>query len=70
MKIEGRELDIGKHYLNPVTYLPRHVRENGNAGHPDCEQGVIIKINERHVSVLYCKSRTVQITYPNDLVWG
>jgi len=68
MKIENTTLDIGKHYLDNVTYVPRHV--NGNAGHADCEQGVILSINQETVSVLYSKSRTVQQTGPSDLVWG
>ena len=68
MKIVNTELKIEKHYLNPVTYVPGHV--NGNAGHKDCEQGVIIDIRKNTVMVLYCKSRTVQSTNPDDLVWG
>jgi len=74
MKIENIELDPDKHYLNPVTYVPGHVQ--GNAGHEDCEQGVIVHINtntnDQHesIKVLYCKSRTVQLTDPEDLVWG
>lgn len=68
MKIEGRELNIEEHYLSPVTYVPRHA--GGNAGHKDCEQGVIINVGYDSVKVLYCKSRTVQNTEPEDLVWG
>lgn len=75
MKIENIELDIIKHYLNPVTYVPNHAK--GNAGHIDCEQGVIISFKTntnpyKHdtVKVLYCKSRTIQSTEPNNLVWG
>lgn len=67
MKIEGRELK-NENYLDPVTYVPGH--DKGNAGHLDCEQGVIIRWNEEAISVLYCKSRTVQVTNPKDLVWG
>lgn len=67
MKIENTELNIDKHYLNPVTYIPTHA--NGNAGHVDCEQGVIVKLNENTVSVLFCNSRTTQRTLPKDLVW-
>jgi len=68
MKIEGREIDEKANYLDPVTYVPGHA--NGNAGHPDCELGVIIGFTEDAVRVLYCKSRTVQRTSPDDLVWG
>lgn len=68
MRIENIELDLKRHYLNPVTYVPNHVK--GNAGHKDCEQGVIISIQTNTIKVLYCKSRTVQVTNPDDLVWG
>jgi len=69
MKIEGRELiGIGECYLDPVTYVPPHAV--GNAGHADCELGVIIDFNDKFVMVLYCKNRTMQATNPNDLVWG
>lgn len=66
MKIEGKE--VSDYYLDPVTYIPGHAE--GNAGHPDCEQGVIINVRDGCVMVLYCKSRTIQATNPNDLVWG
>ena len=68
MKIEDREINTEDNYLDPVTYVPGHV--NGNAGHKDCEQGVIIEVREESVMVLYCKGRTVQSTNPNELVWG
>lgn len=70
MKIENVELDSDIHYLNPVTYVPNHVQ--GNAGHPDCEQGVIIYVDNINntLKILYCKSRTVQLTDPKNLVWG
>lgn len=68
MKIQEREINLEKDYLSPVTYVPNHV--NGNAGHKDCEKGVIIDINDLSVKVLYCKSRTVQLTNSEDLVWG
>ena len=67
MKIDGREVSE-KDYLSPVTYIPGHVQ--GDAGHEDCEQGVLIRTTESAVMVLYCKSRTVQATEPADLVWG
>lgn len=67
-KIQGKEIIIERDYLSPVTYVPLHA--HGNAGHKDCEQGVIIRFNERGVFVLYCKSRTVQLTNPENLVWG
>ena len=68
MIIDNKKVKIGECYLYPVTYVPSHVK--GNAGHKDCKQGVIIKITETNVKVLYCCSRTVQGTNPNDLVWG
>lgn len=68
MIIDGRDVETKDCYLSPVTYVPGHVK--GNAGHKDCEQGVIISIEEENVRVLYCKSRTVQRTRPEDLVWG
>lgn len=68
MKIQNTEIDMDKHYLNPVTYVPYHAE--GNAGHKDCEQGVIIGLTAKHIMVLYCTSRTVQITDPDSLVWG
>lgn len=66
--IQGVELYQTTNYLDNVTYVPSHA--NGNASHPDCEQGVIISFTEDVVKVLYCKSRTVQSTKPDDLVWG
>lgn len=68
MIIDGRKVNPGECYLEPVTYVPTHCK--GNAGHKNCEQGVIIEIRESTVRVLYCKSRTVQQTRPEDLVWG
>ncbi len=68
MKIENKEVTIPSNYLDPVTYVPGHV--NGNAGHDDCEPGVIISLRQHAINVLYCKSRTVQATNPDDLVWG
>lgn len=68
MEIENRELDEKVNYLNCVTYVPSHA--NGNAGHADCEPGVIIRLGEDSVFVLYSESRTIQATNPDDLVWG
>ncbi len=68
LEIEGRPLNLADNYLDPVTYVPSHV--HGNAGHEDCQQGVIISFTENFVKVLYCNSRTVQFTNPEDLVWG
>ena len=55
---------------DPVTYVPSHV--NGNASHQDCEQGVYIGpgADNTSVRVLYCTSRTVQMTDIDDLVTG
>jgi len=68
MKIKNTDVNLDKHYLAPVTYVPSHA--NGNAGHPDCEQGSIIRLGNNSVFVLYSKSRTVQATNPEDLTWG
>ncbi len=68
MEIENKPVSSENNYLDPVTYVPRHA--DGNASHPDCEQGVIIGVLGFSVQVLYCKSRTVQATRPDDLVWG
>lgn len=68
MKIQGKELNAEKNYLDPVTYVPGHA--NHDCSHPDCEQGVIIGLGYDHVRVLYTKGRTVQATNPDDLVWG
>jgi len=68
MKIQGRELRKEYNYLDKVTYVPNHAK--GNAGHPDCEQGVIIDFNEEFVNVLYSKSRNISATMPENLVWG
>lgn len=68
MKIEGIELNIEKHYLDPVTYVPDHAK--GNAQHTDAEIGVIVDLGRQIVKVLYCKGRTVQGTSPKNLVWG
>lgn len=67
-KIEGRPINLMDNYLDKVTYIPPHV--DGNAGHKDCKQGVIISFTEDNVKVLYCEGRTVQSTKPEDLVWG
>lgn len=69
MKIEGKEV-TEDNYLDPVTYVPAHA--HGNAGHKDCEQGVIIGTSsqDEDIRVLYCKSRTVQRTRAENLVWG
>jgi len=68
MKIKGKEICMPDHYLDPVTYVP--CRAKGNLGHKDCKQGVIIRVGEKYVFVLYCKSRTIQSTNPVYLVWG
>lgn len=68
MKIDGRTVKPGSHYLDLVTYVPHHAK--GNAGHKDCEQGVIIEVRKLDVRVLYCKGRRVQSTNSDTLVWG
>lgn len=68
MNIEGRKIAARDNFLDKVTYVPAHV--NGNAGHKDCEQGVIIEVRPSGVMVLYSKNRSVQLTSPADLVWG
>ena len=72
--IEGKTIDMTENLYDKVTYVPGHAK--GNAGHPDCELGVIVGFtngSSSHaptVRVLYCKSRNVQHTDPQDLVWG
>lgn len=66
MEIEGRKLEMPSSYLQPVTYVPAHVKGDASKG----EQGVIIRWDDTSVFVLYCKGRTVQRTSPKDLVWG
>ncbi len=68
MEIEGREVTTEGNQFDPVTYVPHHA--NGNAQHPDAEQGVIVNVRAKLVGVLYCKSRTIQMTNPDELVWG
>ncbi len=68
MEIAGVTLDEVIHKFDKVTYVPPHA--NGNAGHSDCEQGVIISFSDHGVKVLYSKSRSIQITRPDCLVFG
>ncbi len=74
VEIEGRGISMDTNLYDKVTYIPGHA--DGKANHPDCEQGVIVGFtigSSSHaatVRVLYCKSRTVQHTSPEDLVWG
>lgn len=68
-QISTRFVELDKGFLfDPVTYIPGHA--NGHAGHPDCEQGVVVGVTTHTVKVLYSKSRKVSDTDPNDLVWG
>ena len=68
-KIEDKEVSDVWNYLDPVTYVPAHAK--GNAGHKDCEKGVFIRLKkEGYASVLYCNTRTVQVTSLKDLVFG
>lgn len=65
--IEGNEL-TEEHYLCPVTYVPNHA--DGNAGHADAEQGVLIRWDDEHAFVLYCKGRKVARTLLYNLRFG
>jgi len=66
MKIQNIKLqDI--HRGSKVTYVPGHV--HGNAGHPDCEGGIISSWTDRFVFVNYNKGIGVA-TKATDLVWG
>ena len=70
MKIENREV-VQDDYFSPVTYVPCHA--NGNANHPDSDKGVLIQTESDSTGmtmVLYCSSRTVKSTNPDNLVWG
>lgn len=56
---------------SPVTYVPDHL--DGNAGHPDAEQGVLIgpiEQDQLNARVLYCRGRKIQTTPIRNLVWG
>ena len=66
MKIENKVV-TDSDYLSPVTYIPQHAKD---AGHPDCERGVIISFTDTVVKVLYCNSRTLQTTETDLLLWG
>lgn len=66
-QIEGKTLTSLDIY-SPVTYVPNHA--NGNAGHPDCQRGVIIRWSAAGVFVLYCPERSIQLTDTHNLVWG
>ncbi len=68
MEIQGKPVTTKGNYLDPVTYVPTHA--DGNAGHKDCEKGVVIRVSDTHVFVLYNIGRNVQATRPEDLVWG
>ena len=63
--IQGIEL-TESHIGAKVTYVPRHA--NGNASHPDAEQGRIKRWNEDGVFVDYIKN--VCHTDFNDLIFG
>ena len=53
-----------------VTYVPPHA--NGNAGHPDSEQGVLISLSDdrKTARVLICNGRTIQRCSLDSLVEG
>jgi hypothetical protein len=67
MKIKGK-LVKESDYMSPVTYIPAHAK--GNASHEDCKLGVLIGASKYGARVLYCDSRTVQLTNFENLVWG
>ena len=65
-KIEGKEVNeesIG----SPVTYIPPHA--NGNANHPDSEQGHISSFNDTYVFVRF-KAANGAACNAERLVWG
>lgn len=68
IEIDGKLVTASEAYLSPVTYVPKHAK--GNCSHKDCQLGVIMSFDEYGVFVLYNKSRTVQKTNTDDLVWG
>lgn len=68
VKIQGKTVTTERNYLDPVTYVPNHAK--GNANHPDAQLGVILAVTEHGIRVLYCKSRTSQLTNPENLVFG
>ncbi len=60
--VELTESNIG----DKVTYIPRHAE--GNASHPDCEEGRIKSWNDGGVFVDYV--RNIAKTNFDDLVFG
>lgn len=72
--IEGQPIELPENLYDKVTYVPPHAK--GNAGHKDCDQGVIVGVvfpTDKYaaaIRVLYCKGRNVQQTPPELLVWG
>lgn len=66
-KIDNIEL-TNNNIFDPVTYIPEYAK--GDTSHKDCERGVIISFNPLGVKVLYCRSRTIQLTNPKHLVFG
>lgn len=67
MSVDGKILDDGD-VGRDVTYVPNHA--GGNAGHRDCERGVITSWNSRFVFVRFGSSATPKACYPFNLVWG
>jgi len=64
------EAEVPEIKYDKVTYVPPHAK--GNAGHPDAEQGVLIRKSSdgETAMVLFCKSRTIQQCQTKDLVEG
>ena len=67
MKIENREVTFDD-ILSPITYVPVHAK--GNPQHKDAELGVIYRLTRKHIKMLNCKTRTVQMVDPKFLMWG
>jgi hypothetical protein len=63
MAIELTETDIGR----KVIYVPNHA--NDDAGHPDCEEGVITSINDTAVFVRYGSDYGSKGTDRDNLIW-
>ena len=66
LQIEGRILKESDIH-SKVTYVPLHAE--GNAGHKDCEGGIITSWNDCYIFVNYGKGHS-NATRPEDLVWG
>ena len=62
--IDMTEISIGR----SVIYIPCHAK--GDAGHKDCENGVITSFNDHVVFVRYAADKSSKGTRREDLTWA